>query len=104
MTDIHFLGHICSNVKKKKRFILKPLILIKYYKKSKKSKLWKLNFKMYKFTDASIDDIGQYKVDVSNAGGAAELGFGLKVVGKFFVTCLNSRSSFKWFLCSEIYH
>lgn len=31
--------------------------------------------------DANIDDAGQYKVEVSNAGGAAELGFGLKVVG-----------------------
>lgn len=32
-------------------------------------------------TDANLDDAGQYKVEVSNAGGAAELGFGLKVVG-----------------------
>ncbi|XP_071120619.1 twitchin-like isoform X18 [Mytilus edulis] len=31
--------------------------------------------------DANLDDAGQYKVEVSNAGGAAELGFGLKVVG-----------------------
>jgi hypothetical protein len=53
---------------------------------------------MYKFTDANIDDIGQYKVEVSNAGGAAELGFGLKVVGKFCVTSLNSHFRF---LCSE---